>query len=221
MREALSDVTFDSPSADALAADPAFWRIYDSSFPANEREPQSVILESLRLGTGPVVRARHGETTAGLVIAHLLREPPVIFVVYLAVDPEFRSHGIGPALFEKIWSVGNQRSSELGREAAGMVWEVDIPERAASEKELQRRRGRIAFFGRLGGHLLPVPYYQPPVDGIDPVPMHLMFRPAPGGTLPDSAGCAALIRAIYFEKYHRANGIPRALLQDLLRRTAD
>jgi len=49
--------------------------------------------------------------------------------------------------------------------------------------------------------------------------MHLMFRPARGKPLPDDAARSALVQALYFEKYHGANGIPEAVLQDLLSKT--
>jgi GNAT superfamily N-acetyltransferase len=190
--------------------------LYDSAFPSTEREPRSVILETLRRGGGVVVRVRQNRNTVGLALAHMLRHPPVLFIVYLAVAAELRSRHIGAALFEKLWKEGRRRYSDEGLQAEGMVWEVDIPERTASEQSLQQSRRRIAFFERMGGHLLPGAYFQPPVDGIHPVPMHLMFRPAPGSSLPDVAAHSALVRAIYFEKYHAANEIPEAVLQDLL-----
>jgi hypothetical protein len=149
----------------------------------------------------------------------MLRHPPVLFVVYLAVVPEFRSRHIGAALFEELWVEGCRRYSEEGLKAEGIVWEVDIPERATSEQVLQQGRRRIAFFTRLSGQVLPGSYIQPPVDGTVSVPMHLMFRPAPGKSLPDDAVRSALVRALYFEKYHGANKIPQPVLEDLLQKT--
>ena len=216
MPETASDLVFDSPPAETLAADGAFWQLYDSAFPSTEREPRSVILETLRRGDGVVVRARQNNNTIGLAVAHMLRHPPVLFVVYLAVDPQLRSRHIGAALFEKLWEEGRRRYSDEGLKAEGIVWEVDIPERAISEEGVKQSRRRIAFFERLGGRLLPSAYFQPPVDGIHPVPMYLMFRPASGGFLPDVAAHSALVRALYFEKYHAANGISEAVLQHLL-----
>jgi ribosomal protein S18 acetylase RimI-like enzyme len=216
MPEAVPDLVFDSPSADTLAADGAFWQLYDSAFPSTEREPRSVILETQRRGDGVAVRARSGGNTVGLALAHLLRHPPVLFVVYLAVVPEFRSRHIGAALFEELWTAGSRSYAARGTPAEGMVWEVDVPERATSEQVLQQGRRRIAFFTRLGGEVLPGSYVQPPVDGTVSVPMHLMFRPAPGKPLPDHAAQSALVGALYFEKYHAANGIPEAVLQNLL-----
>jgi hypothetical protein len=220
MQEVWPSLAFDSCPADALAADDAFWQLYDSSFPSDEREPRSVILESIRKGVGFAVRARTSIRTIGLATAHLLREPPVLFLVYLAVVPEFRSRHIGATLFEKVWATGNARYSEWGLVPKGMVWEVQIPERAPSQRDFEDRRRRIDFFKCLGAGVLPRPYVQPPVDGIASVPMRLMFWPATGGSLPDGSQVSALIRAIYFEKYHAANGIPLAALEDLLRARA-
>jgi ribosomal protein S18 acetylase RimI-like enzyme len=219
MPEISPEIKFDAPSAEVLAADAAFWQLYDSAFPSSEREPRSVILETLRGGAGLTLRARTGARTMGLAIGHMLRHPPVLFVVYLAVAPEFRSHHIGSALFAKLWVASVQRYFEGGLKAEGMVWEVDMPGRAGNEAELEKARRRIGFFHRLGGNVLPAPYFQPPVDGIAPVPMHMMFRPAPGIPLPDGPASAALVRAMYFEKYQRTNGISPAILQELLQRT--
>ena len=216
MPEPVPDLVFDSASAETLAVDDAFWQLYDSEFPSTQREPRSVILETLRRADGVVVRARQDSNTIGLAVAHMLRHPPVLFVVYLAVAPELRSRHIGAALFEKLWEEGCRRYSDEGQKAEGMVWEVNIPERATSEQELHQSRRRIAFFERLGGRLLSSAYFQPPVDNITPVPMHLMFRAVPGRSLPNVAAHSAIVRALYFEKYHAANGIPEAVLQHLL-----
>jgi len=219
MPESVPDLVFDSPSADTLAADSALWQLYDSAFPSTEREPRSVILDTLRRGDGIAVRARQGAHTVGLAFAHMLRHPPALFIVYLAVVPELRSRHIGAALFEELWTAGSKSYAARGTPAEGMVWEVDVPERATSEQGLEQSRRRIAFFTRLGGKVLPGSYVQPPVDGVVSVPMHLMFRPARGKPLPDDAARSALVRALYFEKYHGANGIPQAVLQNLLGQT--
>jgi hypothetical protein len=82
-------------------------------------------------------------------------------------------------------------------------------------EELLRRR-RVLFFQRQGGAILSRPYRQPPVNGTEPVPMQLMYRPSRGVTMPDAATVEALVRAMYFEKYGWVNGIPSQTLQGLL-----
>lgn len=181
MQETLADLIFDSPTDDALATDAAFWHLYESSFPSKEREPRKVILESIRQRVAFVIRGRVRSRAVGLATAHVLREPPILFIVYLAVAPEFRSRRIGAALFERLCVTGVERYAESGIEPAGEVWEVEPPETASCEEDFQQRQRRIAFFARLGAHVLPHRYFQPPLDGGASVQMHLMFRPAGAG----------------------------------------
>ena len=212
------NLTFDSPAAAELESDAAFWRIYALSFPSGEREPAAAILATVKNGAGFAVRARAAGVTVGLACAHILHDPHALFLVYLAVTPEMRSGGVGTALFSRAWDTAALSRAGTAAPCEGAVWEVEIPELAPNPTEGAQRRRRLAFFGRLGAHLLPQPYLQPAIDGIAPVPMRLMYRPAPGGSWPDTPKTAALVRAIYFQKYGAINGITDAALEDLLRR---
>ena len=211
-----ADARFDCPDRDKLERDHAWWEIYRESFPANELESPSVILEAAERGAGIAFRIRCDERTAGIATTHLLLNPAAVFLVYLAVHPERRGAGLGGALFEFAWSTSLAKLRERGLDAIGMVWEVDPPGIINDPAEAAARDRRIAFFGRHAGTLLPEPYFQPPLDGGAPVPMQLMFRAAPNRPMPDPAGTHALIAAIYFEKYGSANGIPRETLTALL-----
>lgn len=212
------DVAFDVPRAESLAADSGFWALYDATFPSSERDPHDVVLATIRENRGFAMRARTHERTCGLATAHLLRRPPVPFLVYLAVAPELRSHGVGGRLLERVWAHAREcyAAERDAIEPEGLVWEVEIPERATDARDAGVRRRRIAFFERLGGRVCPGEYTQPPIDGATLVPMHLMFRPAPGRAFPDAAAIAALKRALYFEKYEAMNHVPRATLERLL-----
>lgn len=202
--------------ASELEGDGAWWGIYEDSFPASEREPPGVVVGSVRRGDGLALRARCGGQTVGLATAHLLTAPPAVFLIYLAAARGLRGRGVGGALFAHAWRAGAQSLAARGLRAAGMIWEVDSPGAAGGEEESRRRERRIAFFARHGGELLPRPYLQPPVDGVAPVPMSLMFRPAEGLDTPPPPVIDALVRAMYFEKYGAANGIPADVLERLL-----
>ena len=204
-------------TADELHADNAWWRIYQDSFPAREREPAEVIVESLRRGIGMAFCARAQGVTCGLASTHLLKDPPAVFLVYLAVASDDRSKGIGKELLTNAWEAGAARLRAEGRPPLGLIWEVDPPGPAAGSDAHRR----IAFFERNGGYLLEPPYLQPPVDGVAAVPMRLMFRPSPGQGIPPPATMDALVRALYFEKYEALNRIDRSLLDDLLSRNRD
>lgn len=216
---------FDCPGRDELEGDDHWWEIYRDSFPANEREPASAILDALRRQTGIAFRACIGRVTAGIATTHLLLNPPAVFLVYLAIDQARRGAGLGGALLEYAWTVSRARLRERGLNPFGMIWEVDSPDLVDDPDEETSRERRISFFRRHGGVPVQQPYVQPPVDGKDPVPMQLMLRPreqAPDGAAPDQTPdqtmTNALVRAMYFEKYGAVNGIPASILTNLLSR---
>ena len=209
-------VEIDPLGVETLSGDARLWQIYETTFPSSEREPKEVILESLRRGAGLAVRARQAGATIGFATGHLLAEPPVVFLVYLAVEEHRRDQRFGEAIFEGFWEEGSRRCRKQGLTPLGMVWEVEIPEAGRTEEEIHQRKRRIHFFERMGGNLLRCAYNQPPVDGIRPVAMHLMFRPARGTALPEAGAIAAMVRAMYYEKYGEVNGISREILDQLL-----
>ena len=211
----------DCPSADELVADRRWWSIYEESFPSSEREPPVVILDSLRRGLGLAFRARQRGVTVGLATTHLLVDPPAVFLVYLAIAPDRRGRGAGGALFQEAWRESSACLVQRGLAPLGLIWEVDPAEPGVPSVEVDVRARRLAFFRRQGGVLLPRPYAQPPVDGIAPVRMQLMFRAPPGGRLPSLDLEKNLIRAIYFEKYSALNGIDQAILRVLLEQDAN
>ena len=201
-----------------LAHDRRWWEIYRDSFPANEREPAGVILESLRRRVGVAYRAHREGATLGIATTHLLKEPAAVFLVYLAADKEHRGEGSGGALLELAWSHSSARLIESGLKPQGMVWEVDPPGIARDSRQLTLRKRRIAFFERHGGVPLGRPYFQPSLGRGAPVSMQLMFRPPRNMPVPDDETVNALVRAIYFEKYHGINNIPENNLTELLAR---
>ena len=209
-------IVVESVDARALREDEVFWRLYERSFPTTEREPRDVILATVERDAGFALRACAADETIGMAVAHLLREPPAIFLVYLAVDPDRRSRHLGTAIFSAVDRFGTERLSAVGLESSGMVWEMDDPGSTTDSAELNTRVRRRAFFERAGGRPLDVPYVQPPVDGVTLVPMQLMYRPGEKGGVPDRAGAVALIRAIYSEKYAALNGVPGPVLDRLL-----
>jgi hypothetical protein len=152
----------------------------------------------------------------GFSVAHLLESAATTFLVYLAVDPDWRSKQVGRALFEATDRTGAKRFQAVRRRAAGMVWEIDDPTESDEPGERAIRLRRRTFFEMLGGRVLATLYIQPPIDGRTEVPMQLMFRPATACALPAAADRFALVRAIYFEKYQPMNQISASTLDRLL-----
>jgi GNAT superfamily N-acetyltransferase len=206
-------VSFDLPTIVEASSDLSIWQLYAAAFPAEEREPEKAILASMDRGAALLARARVDGKTAGFAVLHLLTKPAAAFLVYLAVSPQYRRRGIGSSLFGCAWERAQHLASIRGTQLQGMVWEVDDPEQAQTSKEKQRRLVRIGFFQHLGARLLETNYFQPPVNGPCAVPMLLMYRSATGEHPP---AVSDLVRAMYFEKYGAANGIPAPTLRKLL-----
>ena len=212
-------ITIEAATPAELRDDAGFWQLYASSFAGPEREPTEVILRSIEQGPGFTLRALADGRTVGLAAGHVLEEPAATFLVYLAVDPLWRSRHLGRALFDEADRSGAARHIEQARVSSGIVWEIDDPSADVNPGERNVRQARLRFFEKLGGRMLETPYVQPPVDGHTLLPMRLMFRPALGQALPTIAATEKLIRAIYFEKYHAINEIPSSTLEHLVPRT--
>jgi len=207
---------FTSLTASDLSSDGSWWEIYNEAFPLTEREPPPVIVSSLEMGVGQAFAARSNGKTIAIATTHLLKNPPAVFLVYLATKKGLRGRGSGGQLLEYAWKSGCQKLSEHGFPVTGLVAEVDAPDQSDDSEEKHVRERRIAFFARHGTELLARAYTQPAVDGTTTVPMRLVFRPAEGFESPDSTFTDALVRAIYLEKYHAANGIAKESLISLL-----
>jgi hypothetical protein len=214
-----SKADFQSLDALAVQTDRSWWNIYEQSFPAAEREKPEAIIASITSGVGRAIAMRLAGETRGMATLHVLHNPAASFLVYLAIDAPQRDAGWGGRLFEYAFESGVRALKEQGHSPLGCVWEVDMPELAATREERACRERRIAFFMRHGGAVLPIRYAQPPLDGKQPLPMHLMFKPDRSGSWPDARAQEAIVRAMYFEKYEAVNRIPgpvlKALLEDL------
>jgi hypothetical protein len=203
-------------TAENLLSDSSWWEIYNEAFPLTEREPPQVIVNSIEKGLGQAFIARSNGETIGIATTHLLKNPPTVFLVYLATKRGLRGQGCGGELLEYSWETGCKELSDHGYHASGLVAEVDAPDQSDNSEEKHVRVRRIAFFARHGFQTLPQAYTQPAVDGTTTVPMQLIFRPAKAFERPDSTFTDGLVRAIYLEKYHAANGISEESLMSLL-----
>jgi GNAT superfamily N-acetyltransferase len=199
------ELSMKSTTVSEIEGDSSLWALYDSAFPAEERDPRAVITNGLARGVVDVVRACVGAALFGFAIVHRLQQLPVAFLVYLAVIPEARGRGIGQALFHEV-----ER-----RSPGGVVWEIDVPSLAPNATERRIRERRKLFFERLGGTVVSTSYLQPPINSPHPVPMLLMAS----GPARNSAA-SDLIDAVYRDKYVDLNGVDAGLVSALRARIA-
>lgn len=106
----------------------------------------------------------------------------MIFGEHLATDASLRGSGIGRELLMEYMDYKKKR----------IVFEVEHP-----GSEMAKRR--IGFYERLGCTLYPdVPYVQPPFhEGLDPLPLHIMAKPAFSSRAEMDASIQRLYEVVY------------------------
>src|SRR5690606_23322029 len=133
-------------SPEGLGANHSLWELYGASFDGSLREPAAALIEGVRKGTVVVLAAVDAGRTVGLAAIHLLAEPPISLLLYLAVAPELRGQRIGSTLLEQAVGVAAEKQRALGREPRGWAVQVELPELAATLEERESRRRLLLFF---------------------------------------------------------------------------
>ena len=195
-------------SRDRLAGDEAerFVAIYEGSFPASERDESASLLASIAAGERRCEVALAGEALVGLAVLLPLRGLPVWYLEYLAIDPSWRSRGIGSRLLGRI----REQSLADPDRIEGVVFEVDPPEAATGPERAIRER-RISMYTRNGATVVAdAPRYRAPVlDGEGTLPFTLMWLPV-GDGVPHLEGgrLRSSVAAILTQSYELAEDDP-------------
>jgi GNAT superfamily N-acetyltransferase len=159
--------TFGRLAGDARAE---FVRIFEESFPPEEREDTGSLLASIAAGSLVGLRADEGGSLVGLAVVSGLPVPGVNYLEYLAVAPERRNLGVGGVLLRRLGPLGG----------TGTVFEVEAVA-AAEGEERELRRRRVAFYERHGAVEVDAEYRAPRLDGPGELPFTLMWLPGREG----------------------------------------
>lgn len=169
-------------------------RLYESSFPASERISPHVfhrVVQSRAEGreqrerTVHLLIAQSDDEIIGMAYCLYFEQNPqdeplhLGYLLYLAVDEGCRGLGIGARFYRALTATLQTDAIYRGGELSGIIYEVERPELASSEADRAIRQRRIAFYQRLGAHILQgIDYVQPAVnEDQDPVPLYLMYHP--------------------------------------------
>jgi len=136
--------------------------LMEASFPENERRTYAGQKELLADQYYRLITEtdNHNQIVAFLAAWEF---PLFRFVEHIAVDPIMRGSGMGGKMMTKYMEESKKT----------ILLEVEYP-----DTELAQRR--IGFYERLGFHLNPFEYVQPPLqNGQDDLPLKLMSYPQP------------------------------------------
>ena len=162
---------------------PLFFRRIEEDFPEEEYAPFDVLDAHLRSGIQEgLVLSAEGSDIAYAINA--VSPGGYVLISLMAVAKKLRGKGIGSTF------IGMMKERYAG--SKGIILEVERPDRAKSGRELSTMKERIAFYERLGFHLVP---------GIDywiwNVRMHLMALPIMESASGIDAEIETIIKDIY------------------------
>jgi len=144
---------------------------FEKDFPSAERMERTHLKLLLSKGRYRLLLAKHRvfDALIGYAFVYEPENPAMIWLDYMAIDERFQSAGYGTLLFHKL---------ALRRpDGMGVFLEVEIADSPDPTTRREQER-RIAFYQRLGAHILQLPYRLP--TEADSLPMHLVFWPSPG-----------------------------------------
>lgn len=129
------------------------WRkLYDSSFPANERESETKLAQLIAAGR-MLYHKTIGKNGELLCFSMVSLAPDFGFLAYLATDPNQRSAGVGSKHMKRLLELLKEQFP--GHE--GMLLEIDAtnPRKISiTDEESKIRQRRMAFYRRLGARKL-------------------------------------------------------------------
>jgi ribosomal protein S18 acetylase RimI-like enzyme len=159
------------------AARDRFERIYEQSFPAEERDDTDRLLASVASGRHLCYVAEQGGVLVGLAVLLPLTGCRAQYLEYLAIDPTRRDRGLGARLLRDVRRLAEQAP----KGPLDIVFEVEPPGDAQGpEQEIRRRR--VAFYERQGASVVAcAPCYRAPnLAGEGTLSLTLMWLPSPG-----------------------------------------
>ena len=171
-------------------------RIYEQSFPVEERDPFENMLQAIRRReqAGPqecenchFQVAVEGGRAAGMAFFNYYPKTRMGFIPYLAVHPAWRNAGLGTRLYHHLLEcVAVEARASHSYPAVGVVFEVEVPKLGSDPGEQALRRRRIGFYQRNGAIEVPkLALIAPPMgDGLPEMPYEIMLHPMQGARLP-------------------------------------
>jgi GNAT superfamily N-acetyltransferase len=159
-----------------------FKRVFETSFPAEEREPTDEVVGEINDGTLLCFGAMQGDNLRGLSVLRALTggAAGIQFLVYLAVDADYRSGGGGGKLL--------QECIRQLKPALGVVLEVEDPD-VKSAANAEDRLRRVAFYKKQGAIIVTeAPDYQAPDSGNKSHTLPFKLRWIPTSSMAELAG---------------------------------
>ena len=168
------------------------------NFPADELIAVDDLLAGVASGVAEVRVVGPVDDPIAVAVLETLESTPAVLLAYFATRQDVRGRGVGSALLQELL-----RGIRADAPGTVVLAEVEHPGYHLAHPMHGDPNARLRFYLRLGGSILDVPYFQPPIDeGQDPVYGMLLLALDPpaelvrAGRLVPEAGLVAALETI-------------------------
>lgn len=168
------------------------FKIYEASFPANERQTLETLKIRLKENKEVLFAAKFQNEIVGIGFLFDLLMSDFLLLDYLAVKENHRGKQIGEALFSHLKKYATRQKKHL-------LMEVDDLE--FGDDKVQRQK-RIAFYQKNGAlWLKDIKYILPALDGTNPTEQILMLVPENSKSEFSGEEIKDMVKQLYAELY--------------------
>lgn len=168
------------------------FKIYQNSFPANERQTLETLKIRLKEKKEVLFAAKINNEMVGIGFLFNLLGSDFLLLDYLAVKQNYRGKQIGEALFSHLKNYARLQKKHL-------LMEVDDPE-FGDDKPYRVKR--LAFYQKNGAFWLKdIKYILPALDGTNPTEQILMLVPQNSKSEFSGEEIKDLVKRLYAELY--------------------
>ena len=185
-------------------------RIYNESFPVNERQPLATIIKRLKENKSELFVGILNEEVVCMALLWNFIDLEFVLLDYMAVDEKYRNNKYGGVFFSFL-------SDRILNYHKHMVIEV---ENYLFGNNIEQRKKRINFYLNNGAYILKdTPYVLPSLDNTLSTEMLLMIAPRFNEDYIDTAIVEKLIIKLYKELYGKTQN--DILLSSILSKMPD
>lgn len=175
-----------------------YQRLLVPSFPDSELIGLPELAGMVAAGTARVHIAGAGDDPIAVAVVQRFQHSPAVLLLYFAARPDQRGRGVGTQLLSGLLA-----GIRADPSVTVVLGEVEDPRFHPPHPAHGDPVARLRFYGRLGGQILAVPYFQPPiVAGAEAIyaMLLLVLNPPPelvrDGRLLPEAGLEAALQAM-------------------------
>lgn len=162
---------------------PQIYEYMKKQFPPNEMYSFKTFIQLFNNNQYKILLYKRNtdNVLVGYALVYTIESSNILWLDYIAILPEYSSHGYGSSLFKALWQ-------KYCGPFDGILFSVEHVSQTNPELA-ERQKRRLNFYARLGAHKLNANFLLPCDDGS--LPMYLYYKPC--------RDCALISRSVQIQ----------------------